>query len=459
MFAPYRTILSLPGSLSFAATGWFARLPMSMIGIGLVLLVSSATGSYGLAGSVSAACVIAAAATAPLQARLTDRYGQHRMLPILAGLNAVAMGALVVAVRAAAPTPVPLTLSAVAGATSPLVGSLIRARWTHALEGRPELQTAFALEALLDEVVFMVGPPLVTLLATAVSPVAGLATAVSAGLVGSLLLAAQRRTQPPVHPARSGRRDKPKLGWSCLGPIIVACAGLGILFGGAEVVVVAVASEAGHRAIAGLLLAGWATGSMLAALVIGTLRLRMPPMRRLRIGATVLAATIVPLPFIGDLGVLGAVLFLAGFAISPTLVATMAVVERAVPSSRLTEGLAWTFTGMAGGVAAGAALAGQVVDAAGGRTGFYVPLAAASLTALVTYLGRPPGPRSAERVERAERFGEPVVRKNPEPKPAPGSMSDGSASATSASERQKPTQPVAMSTARCLASPSRARRD
>ncbi len=390
MFTPYRTILSVPGSLAFATTGWFARLPMSMLGIGLVLLVSEASGSYGLAGSVAAACVIASAVTAPLQARLVDRYGQHAMLPVFAGLNAVAMGLLIVAVRSGAPTPIPQALAAIAGAAGPLVGSFVRARWTHVLEGRPELHTAFALEALLDELVFMVGPPLVTLLATAISPTAGLLTAVGVGGVGSVLLALQRRTQPPPQRRIAGQRDKPALGWSSLGPVVVACAGLGVLFGAAEVVAVAVASEAGHRELSGLLLASWATGSMLAALIVGALRMRASPLTRLRTCSTVLALTLVPLPFIGHLGVLAVVLFLAGFAISPTLVAVMAVVERIVPASRLTEGMAWTFTGIAAGVAGGAALAGVVIDAAGGRAGFFVTLAAGIVAAVVSLVGRAP---------------------------------------------------------------------
>jgi MFS family permease len=390
VFAPYRTILSVPGSLAFTTTGWLGRLPMSMLGIGLVLLVSEASGSYGMAGSVAAACVIAGAASAPLQARLVDRYGQHAMLPIFVVVNAVAMGLLVVAVRTGAGTPVPQLLAAVAGAAGPVVGSFVRARWTHLLEGRPELHTAFALEALLDEVVFMVGPPLITLLATTISPAAGLITAVGVGGIGSLLLALQRRTQPPPHRRAPGQRDKPALGWPSLAPVVISCAGLGVLFGAAEVVAVAVASEAGHRELSGLLLASWATGSMLAALVVGAMRMRASPLTRLRTCSTVLALTLVPLPFIGHLGVLGGVLFLAGFAISPTLVAVMAVVERIVPAPRLTEGMAWTYTGIAAGVAGGAALAGVVIDVAGGSAGFFVTLAAGIVAAVVSLVGRAP---------------------------------------------------------------------
>ncbi|MEQ7123074.1 MFS transporter [Actinopolymorpha sp. B11F2] len=393
MFTPYRTILSLPGSLAFSAIGWYARLPMSMTGIGLVLLVSAVSGSYGLAGSVAAAFIVAQAVTAPVQARLVDRFGQGRVIPPLALLNAVSMGGVIVAVQAGNGSPVPQLIAAVSGATSPLIGSFVRARWTHVLEGRPGLHTAFALEALIDELVFMIGPPFITLLATSISPVAGLAAAVFAGLSGALLLAVQRRTEPPVHQVRAGQGRKPALGWPNLGPLVVASAGLGVLFGSAEVVVVAVASEGGQRALSGVLLGVWATGSMLAALVIGTLRLRTPPHVRLRVSAAVLAVTLIPMPFIGHLGILGVVMFLAGFAISPTLVAVMAVIERTVPASRLTEGMAWTHTGVAAGVAAGAAIAGLVVDAAGGRAGFFVPLVAAVATALVTLAGRAPGPR------------------------------------------------------------------
>src|SRR5690606_11789776 len=127
---------------------------------------------------------------------------------------------------------------------------------------------------------------------------------------------------------------------------------------------------------------------MLAALVLGMLRPRSHPLTRLRLGATALAATTLPLPFIDHLGLLAVAVFLAGFATSPTLVAVTAVVERTVPPARLTEGMAWTSTGMSAGVAAGAALAGQVIDAAGGHAGFFVTVSAGILTAVVTAAGR-----------------------------------------------------------------------
>ena len=62
--------------------------------------------------------------------------------------------------------------AALAGTALPPIGSCVRARWSYVLDQPKEVQTAFALEAVLDEAVFIVGPILVAILATNVSPVA-----------------------------------------------------------------------------------------------------------------------------------------------------------------------------------------------------------------------------------------------------------------------------------------------
>lgn len=387
MLKPYRTILRIPGALAFTSIGWFGRLPMSMMGIGLVLLVSAKTGSYAIAGSVSAAYVLAAAIGAPIQARLVDRIGQHRVLPFLAVGYALGIGGTVVVVEVGLRTPVPQLLAACAGLAAAQIGSYVRARWTHLLGNVPELQTAYALEALLDEIVFMVGPPVVTVLATAIDPVAGLATAAVSGVVGAFVLATLRRTEPPAHGRITPGTAKDPLGWRLLTPVIVASVGLGTLFGAAEVVVVAFASEQGARSLSGLLLAVWASGSMLAALILGIVRLKLPAIRRYQIGAFGMAVVMVPLPFIDQLGTLAGVLFLAGFAISPTMIASIGLVQESVPASRLTEGIAWVESALVVGVAAGAAVAGPVIDLHGASAGFFVPLTGGVLAAAGALIG------------------------------------------------------------------------
>lgn len=385
MFTPYRRVLSVPGALAFSLSGLVARLPISMVSLGVVLLVSTRTGSYGLAGAVAAAYLIANAVFAIPQGRLTDRLGQVRVLPVTILAFTAAMTLLMVAVERSWPTPVPHVFAALGGAALPQIGSSVRARWSRVVPDKRELQTAFAFEAVVDEVVFMVGPILVTVLATAVHPLAGLVAAVASGLVGTLALAAQRATAPPPHPRAPGSHGAGSMGWPVLGPLVVAGCMLGVLFGGVEVATVAFAEELGAKAAAGPLLGVFALGSLLSGVATGAITWRARNTVRFRRGMLALALALVPLPFVDGFAAMTGVLFLAGFAISPTLIASIALIEETVPVSRLTEGIATMTTGMYAGLAPGAAVVGAVVDRYGASASYWVTVVAAMLGALVAF--------------------------------------------------------------------------
>ena len=382
MLTSYRQILGIPGALLFSATGMVARLPMSMVSLGIVLLVSTATGSYGLAGSVSAAYLIANGGFAIAQGRLLDRLGQSRVLPVAVAIFGVALALLMWSVQADWPVGVSYLLAAVSGAALPSVGACVRARWSHVLGSPDELQTAFALEAVVDESVFMLGPILVTVLATAWHPVAGLTAALVAGVVGTLAFAAQRATEPPAHPRRETTGPRPAMPWATVAPLALVCAGLGTLFGAAEVTTVAFAEELGSKGYAGPLLALWALGSLIAGLVTGAVHWRRGPDHRVRWGSAAMMAAMLPLGLIGTIPLMGIALFVAGFAIAPTLIATMSLTERTVPHARLTEGMAIMHTGIVAGVAPGATLAGVVIDAYGASPAYLVAAGAGLVSAL-----------------------------------------------------------------------------
>jgi MFS family permease len=372
----YRRVLTTPGAVRFSAAGLVARLPLSMVGLGIVLAVTAATGSYAVAGTVSAAYVGANALCAVFLARFVDRLGQHRVLGAAVTLSATALAGLVVAVELDWPTPVPQAFAALAGATMPNVGAAVRERWSHAVRERALLDTAFAVEAVNDEIVYMVGPVLATALAVTVHPVAGLATAGLAALLGTWALVVQHATEPPRHAAEVRTVAAEPMPWLRLSPLIVGALCLGVLFGGAEVAVVAFAEEAGNKSASGLLLTVWALGSLLSGLVSGAVVFRRSAASRYRIGILVLALLMVPLPFVDSMAVATLVLFLAGFAISPTMIATVSWTQDLVPVSRLNEGMTAVSTGIYAGVAPGAALVGVVVDTAGASPSFWVPAAA-----------------------------------------------------------------------------------
>ena len=176
--------------------------------------------------------------------------------------------------------------------------------------------------------------------------------------------------------------------WRTLAPVAVAAAALGALFGGSEVATVAFAEELGTKAFAGPLLAIWALGSLLSGVITGAVTWRAANATRFRWGMLGLALSMVPLPFVGSFVVMAGVLFLAGFAISPTLIALTAWVEEVVPAARLTEGMAFVHTGIAGGVAPGAVIAGTVIDRFGASPAYLVPVAAGALGVLAALVAR-----------------------------------------------------------------------
>ena len=370
-FGAYRQVLGGREARAFSAAGFAARLPMSMTGLGIVLLISITSGSYGRAGLVTAVATLTTAVAAPAWGRLIDRVGQAPVLVAATILYNVSVGALITTVLLDAPLAITSITAVGVGLGFSSAGAAVRARWSHRLRGNPLLNTAFAWEAVLDEAVFIVGPVLATLLATSVHPALGLAVGGVVGLVGAIALAAQRSTEPPLASRTQRRsRDSRLSGW-LLVPIVFACAALGMLFGGMEVVIIAFADEAGILPYAGVIVMAWAGGSLIAGVVTGTIVWTSGPARRFRVGAVLLALSLIPLPFVMHPLPTAGLLILSGLFIAPTLIASVAVTQAAVPADRLTEALGWTSMGMAGGVGIGAAALGQVIDIGGAQAGFY----------------------------------------------------------------------------------------
>jgi MFS family permease len=378
MLDSYRTVFAHRGSLAFSTTGMLARLPIAMMTLGIVLLVSTVTGSYTQAGQVSAAYIIGNAIAAVPHGRLADRLGQTLVLYADAVLFALTTGMLVHAVTHDWAGPWPHVWAALSGATLPQVGSLVRARWAHIVANDAERHTAFAVEAVGDEVVFVTGPALVTFLSTLRAPQTGLIAAIVLGTVGTVLLALQPATAPAVH-SREDSAPRVAMPWGRLVPISVAAIALGCLFGALEVATVATAEDAGHKAASGVLLGIFSLGSMIAGLVSGAVHWKAPDHRRFRIGTAVLAGAMLVLPFVGDLAALGVLFLFVGLTLAPGLIAVVSLLEASTPRSRLTEAMAVFQTGISAGIAPGAYFAGYIADRASGSASYWVCAVAGGL--------------------------------------------------------------------------------
>jgi len=388
MLTPYADVLGRRGARRMTTTGFLARFPMSMLGLGEVLLVASQTGSYALAGALSATGALANAVFGPLLGRATDRYGQSRVLPLLVTVHVLALTAFVVLVRGDAPTPLLFASSILSGGTFPNLGALVRARWAFILAGEPQsLRTAFAWESVLDEVIYVAGPPLATVLAVSVVDYGALLAVGVLLVVGTVAFVGSRTTEP-VPGGAPPRGQGSALRFPGVLAVTLAFVFLGALFGSFEVVTVAFADEQGVRGWTGLLLGLYALASGASGVVLGAMHLRITLDRQLLLASAVLAVVTIPFPFIHSPWVLGVQCLVAGLAVSPVLISGFALIERLVPNARMTEGLVWSNTGLGVGIAVAAALAGQVIDARGASAAYWICVAATTLTFAVVLIAK-----------------------------------------------------------------------
>lgn len=383
----YRDLFTPPGTGYFAAAGLLARLPLPMTGIGIITLLSQLRGSYALAGAVSATFVLAYALLSPQISRYVDRYGQHRVLPVATAVSIAGFIILIVASHRLMADGM-LFLGALLAGFMPSMSAMVRARWTALYRGQPRLQTAYSLETVLDELTFIVGPPLSIGLSLSLFPQAGLLLAALLLFLGAFSLVVQRSTEPPIV-ANLGHGPKESvIHLASVQRVTLLMVAMGVIVGTVDIVSVAWAEQLGQPAAASLVLSAYAVGSCLAGLGYGALNLQTPLHRLLVLGGLATAATTLPLMLVTSLTGLTLAVLVAGIFFAPTMIVAMSFIERRVPENRLTEGMTWLLAGLNVGVALGAALAGQVVDKAGSQLGFSVALVAGAVILLITLRSR-----------------------------------------------------------------------
>ena len=387
---PYADIFQIPGAWRFSAAGVIGRMPMSMFGLGTVLLISAATGKYGVAGAVSAAGSLGYAFSTPQIARLVDSRGQRRvLLPLLAVFTAAA-AALIAAVELQLPTWAFFVPGAIAGATMPSLGTMVRARWSALLAGSPRLHAAFSFESVADELCFVIGPAAVTLLATQVFPAAGVGVATLLCLGGTLWFLAERQTEPVVTrtagPVQRGERARgaPAPGLVVLAPVYFL---LGAMFVSIDLSTISFAQHFGHKPLAGFILGTYALGSATGGLWYGTRQWRSSLQTRFAVTLTLTVLGVATFWAQPNLVTLTCCIYLCGLTIAPTLIAGFSLLEAQAKPGRLTEAMSWLSSGIGVGLAAGASVVGFILDAHGARVGYAFAAACGVASAATCLLG------------------------------------------------------------------------
>ncbi|MFD5658022.1 MFS transporter [Streptomyces hirsutus] len=399
----YGRLLRTRGAWTFLLPGFAARQPFAMLTLSIVLLVQHTTGSYGAAGAVAAVTGVSMAVFAPYSGRLADRHGQRAVLVpgvLLHTLSGLALTALALN---GAPLWTLFAAAVPTGASVPQVGPMVRARWGVKLKNSPLMTTAAAFESVTDELTFVVGPLLATALCTVVDPAAGLMTEAALTLVGGLLFAAQKGTQPEVASRGNARVEHVSaLRVPGVRVLIVIFLGIGSVFGGMQVSLAAYTESIGEPGLNGILYGVFAAGNMISGIACGAIAWKAAPERRLVIGYVALAVTASALWTAHSALLLGGLGLLVGMCIAPSLITGYTLVDDLVPAGARTEAFTWLTGAVALGQAAAVTVSGQLEDRLWSGAGFLVPMGGTVL-ALVTLLAlrsRLVPPRATREVTR-----------------------------------------------------------
>lgn len=369
----YLEILGLPGALRFSLAGIVARANGAMMGLGLVLMVSSLYGGYTMAGALVAANTVSWAAGTALLSNLVDRYGQRRVMYPAAMVAAASLASVVALAASGAPAWTLFAPVMVAGFTAGSPGAMVRARWSYLLrDADPRLlHTAYSLESTFDEVTFVLGPVIATALATLVHPVAALVVATLTILVGAVLFYSQRSTEPPTIKRESTAASHRFI---LFAPGMAAVVGvnllIGCLFGGIDLSVVAATTAWGVRETSGLVLAVFSGASGIAGLAYGARHWNQSLTRRFVYGVVAMLVTSLGLIWVDSVPLLILVGVLIGLTVAPSLITGNSLIGHLVPPSRLTEGLSWMGSGIGIGAAIGSSMTGAIVDHSSYHWGF-----------------------------------------------------------------------------------------
>lgn len=383
--ATYRTLLRTPGAAAFFLTATAGRTGIAMTGLGIIWLVHGRTGSYTVAGLVAGGFAVTEAVVGPQLARLTDRFGQTRVLPPTLLAHTGAVTALLVLVAQGSPPWLLTAGGGLVGATIPQLGALSAARWTALLRGERAvaLPTAFALESLSNGLCYLAGPALVTVVGANGDPAQGMVLATTLVVGGGLAFAAQRRTAPVTADVAERKRAGRSLLRTGFAAQVGVNLALGLYFGAMQVSVTAFAVEHGAAAAAAPLYAVSNCASLLAGWLYGLRRWHGAPHVQLAVATAGSALSSLPLLVADSVPGLGLALAVTGLAVPPILVLSSLLTSASVHRAALTQAYTWLNSASAAGAAAAAALSGRAVDTYGAVGGFAIAATATSAMAVL----------------------------------------------------------------------------
>jgi len=387
----YARVLRAPHARGLLLAEIPARLPIGINGLAIVLFMREHAGSYAAAGATAAAFGLALGLTSPLIGRLIDHRGLRSVVVPFSAAHAACMFGLVAAGLSGAPLVVCLALAAGAGAFLPPLGSISRSLWPRILrdEDPDLLGTALALEGVLIEAIFTIGPLLVAGIAAVGEPAIALVLSPVLLLAGLALFLVQPPVRTWVISAHAGSQGAlGALRSPGIRTLMLVTVPMGFCFGAMEVTLPAFGEDHGARELGGVLVAIWSLGSAAGGIWYGAREWTDAPGARYAKLAGLLPIGYLPLALAPSVLAMAPLALLAGLCIAPTLTAGNQIAGSVAPEGTETEAFTWPITSLVVGLSIGNWAAGAIVEAAGWRAAFLVAAGGAGLSALLAALRR-----------------------------------------------------------------------
>jgi MFS family permease len=385
--AAYRALLRIVGP-AYILVAFLGRIPLAMSQLGVLVLVSSSTGRYGVGGAAAGILAISNAVGSPLFGSLSDRIGQRPVVLVQSLAGAAGLAGIVAVTHPDASQALIFALASATGFVMPQVGPLARVRWRPITrdtgDQRRLVDAAFSYEGAADEASFVLGPATIGVLAIVAEPAGALlAAAVLLAVFGSWFA---------VHPtsalvgrrADSGAARGTEPLWTGVFLVLVlAQVCIGMIFGSVQTGTTVLATAEGQAGLAGLIHAVLGIGSVIAGLAITGLPERVLYATRMAVAALGLLVLSAPLLLVDSLPSLIGVIALLGFAVAPYMISNFALAGILVPVHRVSAAMTMLAGATGIGYAVGAALAGRLADANGHTAAFGVTIAAAGVAVVI----------------------------------------------------------------------------
>ena len=366
----YRNLLAAHGVRSLLAASFIGRLPVGMGMLLFVLVVHAGTGSYAVAGLAAAANAAATAFFAPPLGRLSDR-GHAALILIVTGiLQAGSLIGLIIALHAHLDDGLIIGIGAITGMVNPPIAAVTRTVLPRIAPDEETRKTAFAVDALLVELTFVIGPAVVGIVSAVWSGYTAAVLAAAFNIIGSFGLAAAKSVRHgyiQLAQRVAGSRLRKFIGPLAsrgLRTVLVVSILQAAAFGVLEVAIPAYTNASGMPQAGGLLFAVWSCGSIVGGLWYGAQDFRASLGRQY---ALLMAFNVIgfgSMLLAGGPYTLGILLFFAGLFIAPTTTVEGALVTELVPADATTEAFTWSGTAIYLGFAVGSGIGALTLSSA-----------------------------------------------------------------------------------------------